>query len=532
MPGYIEDRWMRKKPHPLTGETKKSTYGVGMRYRVCGIPGVKDESFVKLKDAKDWLASAQTDSRRGVFIDPELGQILLADYFAKVYWPGVSVAVGTERTMSQKIKSHVLSHLGHLPIAVIDEEHLRIWVATLLKKLEPSTVRVIYEYLSAILSSAVPKRITRNPCSTRGIKPKTPDVKARAFTKPQGVGVRAGLRPRDRVAFDLGVGAGLRQGETLGFSPDDVDRTTEELHIRRQLQVDSSGRPYFKLPKGDKERRVPLSPGLAMSLHEYVDHFKPVRVTLPWRGPGGPESGELTATLLMATRFGNPVNQSSWNYDAWKPALSQAGLIGPWDSARASHHRGGWEAARELGFHITRHTYASVQLHAGESIVALSQWLGHDDPGFTLRRYTHFMPEDGRRGRSAVDAWLGMGSAGGTLPFEVLQPLDSRGRMAAGDLALLYLVAVPRGGEWTVSLLRGPGERPLGQILVRRGAADHVLATAAGWLRGNTAALGGRVVEVQNVPTGHVPPQHAGVALSSVVIAADVAGDFLAALAA
>lgn len=408
MPGYIEDRWMRKKPHPATGETKKSTYGVGMRYRVCGIPGVKDESFVKLKDAKDWLASAQTDSRRGTFIDPELGQILLGDYFATVYWPGVSVALGTERTMLQKISSHVLPHLGHLPLAVIDEEHLRIWVATLLKRLEPSTVRVIYEYLSAILSSAVPKRITRNPCSTRGIKPKTPAVKARAFTRVQGAKVREGIRPRDRIAFDLGVGAGLRQGEAFGFSPADIDVDAEELHIRRQLQIDKHGRPYVKLPKGDKERRVPLSPGLRSALDEYVANYMPVKAKLPWRGPGGPESGELSVLLLMTTRYGNPVNQSSWNYDAWKPALSSADLIGPWDSSRASHHRGGWEAARELGFHITRHTYASVQLQAGESIVALSQWLGHDDPGFTLRRYTHFMPEDGRRGRSAVDAWLGM----------------------------------------------------------------------------------------------------------------------------
>lgn len=528
MPGYIEDRWMRKKPHPVTGEMKKSTHGVGMRYRVCGIPGVKDESFVKLKEAKDWLASAQTDSRRGVFIDPELGQILLAEYFSKIYWPGVSVAVGTARTMDQKIRSHVLAHLGHLPIAVIDEEHLRIWVATLLKKLEPSTVRVIYDYLSAILSSAVPKRISRNPCSTRGIKPKPPQVKARAFTQAQSASVRAGLRSRDGIAFGLGVGAGLRQGEAFGFSPDDIDRESEELNIRRQLQIDEHGRPYFKLPKGDKERSVPLSFGLALALDEYGDHFTPVRVTLPWRGPGGPDSGELTVALLMTTRFGNPINQSSWNYDAWKPALAHAGLIAPWDSSRASHHRGGWEAARELGFHITRHTYASVQLQAGESIVALSQWLGHDDPGFTLRRYTHFMPEDGRRGRSAVDAWLGDPVASG-LPYEVLEPIDGQQRVMDGELAMLYLVAVPTGQEWTVSLLRRPTERPLGQILVRRGRAEHVLSTAAVWLRGSTSALGGQVVEVKNM---NVPSDHGGRALSRVVLAADVAGDFLAALAA
>ncbi|MCC9306443.1 tyrosine-type recombinase/integrase [Kitasatospora sp. RB6PN24] len=315
----------------------------------------------------------------------------------------------------------------------------------------------------------------------------------------------------------------------FGLSPSDIDKSAEELNIRRQLQIDKHGRPYFKLPKGNKERSVPLSAGLSPSLEEYPDDFKPVRVTLPWRGPGGPESGELTTTLLMTTRYGNPINQSSWNYDAWKPALAAAGLIDPWDRSRASHHRGGWPAARELGFHITRHTYASVQLQAGESIVALSQWLGHDDPGFTLRRYTHFMPDDGRRGRSAIDAWLGLGA--GLLPYEVLEPLGTQERLLVGELGLLYLVAVPKGAEWTVSLVRGPGQRPLGQILVSRGTADRVLETAGAWLRANGPALGGQVVEVKNMSE---PPsaKRVAAALGRVVLAADVAADFLAALAA
>jgi integrase len=47
-----------------------------------------------------------------------------------------------------------------------------------------------------------------------------------------------------------------------------------------------------------------------------------------------------------------------------------------------------------------------VQLQAGESIVTLAAWLGHSDPAFTLRTYTHFMPEAGARGVAAMDRWL------------------------------------------------------------------------------------------------------------------------------
>jgi integrase len=53
--------------------------------------------------------------------------------------------------------------------------------------------------------------------------------------------------------------------------------------------------------------------------------------------------------------------------------------------------------------HALRHHYASVLLDAGESIKALSEYLGHSDPGFTLRTYTHLMPASEERTKKAVD---------------------------------------------------------------------------------------------------------------------------------
>lgn len=53
--------------------------------------------------------------------------------------------------------------------------------------------------------------------------------------------------------------------------------------------------------------------------------------------------------------------------------------------------------------HALRHAYASVLLDAGESIKALSEYLGHSDPGFTLRTYTHLLPSSEIRTRKAMD---------------------------------------------------------------------------------------------------------------------------------
>lgn len=62
--------------------------------------------------------------------------------------------------------------------------------------------------------------------------------------------------------------------------------------------------------------------------------------------------------------------------------------------------------------HALRHFYASVLLDADETIKVLSHYVGHSDPGFTLRVYTHLMPSSGGRTRRAVDSmYKGVDSA-------------------------------------------------------------------------------------------------------------------------
>ena len=95
--------------------------------------------------------------------------------------------------------------------------------------------------------------------------------------------------------------------------------------------------------------------------------------------------------LIFTSRHGNPLDRSHFNRYVWKAALGRAGV----------------EPTRANGMHALRHFYASVLLDAGESIRALADYLGHSDPGFTLRVYTHLMPASEDRARTAVDRVLG-----------------------------------------------------------------------------------------------------------------------------
>lgn len=48
----------------------------------------------------------------------------------------------------------------------------------------------------------------------------------------------------------------------------------------------------------------------------------------------------------------------------------------------------------ELSTHWLRHTYASILAAVGEDPVSVMVQLGHTDPGFSLRVYTHMMRRD------------------------------------------------------------------------------------------------------------------------------------------
>ncbi len=54
----------------------------------------------------------------------------------------------------------------------------------------------------------------------------------------------------------------------------------------------------------------------------------------------------------------------------------------------------------ELTAHGLRHSHASILLHEGADIPAVSARLGHSDPSITLSIYAHVIPSD--RGRLAL----------------------------------------------------------------------------------------------------------------------------------
>ncbi|MFJ1532810.1 tyrosine-type recombinase/integrase [Streptomyces mirabilis] len=100
----------------------------------------------------------------------------------------------------------------------------------------------------------------------------------------------------------------------------------------------------------------------------------------------------------------NAVAVNTWNTYTWKPAPAEADIIPPRAEGANPWQ---WAATPKDGFHVLRHTYASIMLEAGEPVVTLARWFGHASPAITLGYYAHFMPEAGNKGRTAIDGLIG-----------------------------------------------------------------------------------------------------------------------------
>jgi integrase len=391
MMAHIEDRWYKTvKVDDRSVQLPKPSCGKGLRYRVRykGPDGrERSESFAdkRKRDAQAFLARVQADMDRGMYIDPAAGRTTFQKY-ATAWLDGMTTSQNTRDRHERQLRLHVFPIFGSVPLAALQPTTIRTWQRRLQDAgLASGYRRLLFHDVSAILNAAVDDRmIPVNPCAAKTVRPPKPtSSKVEPWSVDVLHAVRAEMRARFRVTLDLGAGCGLRQGEILGVSADDLDEDREMLRVVRQIKL-VRGQMVFGLPKGGKTREVPLPRSVRARIAAHVADFESVTVTLPWDTFDGDPH---TVRLLVTTDVEQSVHSRTFNFYTWKPALKRAGV----------------PVTRYNGMHVLRHTYASVLLDAGESIKALSLYLGHADPGFTLRVYTHLMPTSEDRTRRAID---------------------------------------------------------------------------------------------------------------------------------
>lgn len=403
---HIQDKWYRPKKDPETGKIllnprgkpimeKTELYGTGLRYKVRYLDPDGEERSKSFPDkqkkrADDFLIEVESDKREGKYIDPRAGRRKFRPV-AENWLRGQSADLATRNTLRSRLESQIYPHFETKAVGAIKPSTVRDWLGYLDDEGFSENYKVVlFAVLSGVLESAVEDKIIReNPCRAKTVRrPVGGSPKVLPWSGERVQAVRDGLIERFSVVIPLGGGLGMRQGEILGVSIDDFDEEEMVLNLTRQLRI--IGRTLvFAPPKRGKTRVVPVSASVLAEIQEHERRFPSAAITLPWQKPDGEK---VTVRLLVTGEGGQLYSGDHFNKQVWLPAFSKADL----------EYR-----KRTDGMHALRHFYASVLLAQGVSIKELADYLGHSDPGFTLRTYTHLVPSSHERARTAIDSVFG-----------------------------------------------------------------------------------------------------------------------------
>jgi integrase len=323
-----------------------------VRYREGGRNRAR--TFDRRRDAERFDAEVTRRRQLGALAALDAGRETLDEFVTQTWAPtyAITLAPKTRQHYANLYDCHISPDLGGLRLRDLKAERIARWQAERLAiGAGPVAVRQALDLLSSLLQRAVEgERIPSNPARLvrRAPRPRREEVRPLAPATVEAMRAAASLR--DATLLSVMAYAGLRPGEALALRWHDVREQT--LLIQRAVSLGEDA---------DTKTRQ----------HRTVRLLAPLRDDLDlWRrsAPGNP--------LVFPARDGGPWSlpaYQSWRRRAFDRAVRAAGV----DHTTP---------------YALRHSFASLLLHEGRSVIYVARQLGHD-ARLTLTRYGHVIDE-------------------------------------------------------------------------------------------------------------------------------------------
>lgn len=263
------------------------------------------------------------------------------------------------------VHKHMIPALGMVPLKELDNLTIQKFYNSLGqngRKLSPKTIKNIHGILHKALSQAVlAGQLKSNPAdnsvlpriTSAEITPMEPEEITRFLCNLEG-------EPYKNL-FIMAFFTGMRQGELLGLSWDEIDFEHGIVEIRQQLQC-VDGEYFLQTPKNGKNRMIAPVKIVMDALREELEKQKENKALFG-------RAYKNKWNLVFTNEKGKYLVRRTV-YKHYNAILEKSGI---------THHR----------FHDMRHTFAVSMLDAGEDLKSLQENLGHATAAFTLSQYAH-----------------------------------------------------------------------------------------------------------------------------------------------
>jgi integrase len=334
--------------------------------------------------AKAVAAAKSADADLGRYVSP--AKVTLSDYLRLEWLPArenADLSASTKDTDRTVIEAWILPYIGQIPLQQLKARDLDTLYETLRKRggrggrpLRGKSVRNVHVTLSKALGDAVRRgHIAVNPVLAVDPPARDDSVDRRAWTRDEAARFLP-IASKDRLGavWRLALATGLRRGEVLGLTWDDVDLERLVVAVRRQVLV--------------RPRSVLNTPRIY------------VRATTKTRRVRLVRFDEATAAALRRWKTAQAMEHLSFG-GAWKTD-GGLGQEAPWivtepDGAVVNPETllGRWRRlvktakVTPIPLHGARHSYATLALEAGVRLDIVSAQLGHSNVATTATIYAH-----------------------------------------------------------------------------------------------------------------------------------------------
>jgi integrase len=358
----------------------------------------RKQAAATLAEARTLRATLTADVKRGEY--RALSRVTFVEY-APTWWKTYNgrtyrgVGAGTKQDYAEALGIDpktgepfspvrgAIKFFGRMRMSEIELMHVKQYAAQLADAgLAPASVAKYVSPVRALFADALGERVIRvNPAdglrlARRRMSDGGEDLdegRVKALSEDELERFLGAVDPKWRLFFEFLSESGLRIGEAIELRHGDVEGCW--VNVARRYSDGNVG-----LPKGRKTRRIRLTEEMGRRL---------------WQLRRGAAAGDVVFT----SERGQRINPSNLMTRVLKPAAVAAGL-GEWVKTPDGRRAESW-----IGFHTFRHTTATRLFRGyrdpesgayvgGWNAAQVSKFLGHTDPGFTLRTYVHLLPED------------------------------------------------------------------------------------------------------------------------------------------
>jgi len=254
-------------------------------------------------------------------------------------------------------RNYILPYFKNVKLCDITPLKVRTWQNEMMEDgayADTTLNRMHAEFSSAMNYAVKYYNLQQNPCRIAGSMGSQSASEMKIWTQDQfDHFIQYEKKAAYRVAFLTLYWTGMRAGELLALTPEDIERDNMVIHITKGYAV-VDGTEMFLTPKTPSSKRdIEINSQLHDELLKYID-------------------GMVIGRKERLFYF------------------QRAGML------KEFHKISDKAGLEQIRIHDLRHSHASWLIHKGIPITAISKRLGHRNPATTLRVYSHLMPGDER----------------------------------------------------------------------------------------------------------------------------------------